>query len=280
MGTKLSNIKLSRKTADSPEQIMGEKENSEAVKQIEEETQKLPYDYLASLVIVGDQGVGKSAMCSKVVNNEYLKDYIWTIGLDFFDVLIPFSSDNCTSLVMKYSLWDTPGYKNDPALQMIKPYMQRKDAILLCYDITNRDSFDNIQRRWYKYVQQVSPYSVYILIGMKCDLIKQRQVLYEEGQKLAEELQIPPSLFLETSMYCDGSRDDERNYVSVVKGFVHEQRAELFSFETRYNVPDLVMDCILRYYSYVRKLDYNCVNMVSIFEDLALYIANHSVKVS
>lgn len=70
------------------------------------------------------------------------------------------------------------------------------DGILLFYDVTNRESFQNI-RSWINFIQLHSNGSKnIILIGNKCDCLDSREVTYEEGEELAKEYGIA---FLETS---------------------------------------------------------------------------------
>ena len=58
--------------------------------------------------------------------------------------------------------------------------------MMLVFDITDRQSFDEIR---YKYIEQVFKYCKegvqLAIIGNKCDMIKSRAVSYEEGQYLA-----------------------------------------------------------------------------------------------
>ena len=66
----------------------------------------------------------------------------------------------------------------------------------MVYDITDRQSFQDIENWLGEVRQHASPNIVKILVGNKCDLKDQRQVSYQEGKEFAESLGMQ---FLETS---------------------------------------------------------------------------------
>ena len=76
---------------------------------------------------------------------------------------------------------------------------------MVVYDITNRDSFNNVST-WIEDCKNQSPKTIFmVLVGNKSDLQDKRQVNYKEGQELAERFQM---LFFETSAK-DGNNVEE-----------------------------------------------------------------------
>ncbi|CAB0039563.1 unnamed protein product, partial [Trichogramma brassicae] len=69
-------------------------------------------------------------------------------------------------------------------------------TLLLLYDVTNKQSFDNI-RAWLGEIREYAQDDVVImLLGNKCDCGSDRVVRKEDGQRLASEYKVP---FMETS---------------------------------------------------------------------------------
>ena len=67
---------------------------------------------------------------------------------------------------------------------------------VVCYDITSRQSFDNV-KSWVEQARQIRGDAVtLIIVGNKIDLAEKRQVATEDGQALAQEL---GTMFTETS---------------------------------------------------------------------------------
>ena len=62
------------------------------------------HDYLFKLVIVGNQGVGKSAIFLRFCDNNFVENYLATIGVDF-----RFKMMNIEASLCKLQIWDTAG---------------------------------------------------------------------------------------------------------------------------------------------------------------------------
>lgn len=68
--------------------------------------------------------------------------------------------------------------------------------IILCYDITNLKTFDNLQY-WIKEIENIAPNAMITLWGNKCDLEEDRKIGYDQGSQFAKENEF---IFLETSV--------------------------------------------------------------------------------
>ena len=70
---------------------------------------------------------------------------------------------------------------------LVTKYYRNADGIVLVYDITRHDSFDNIEN-WIKEVKMYCGLETVkmALIGNKLDRAKDRKVTVEEGQRLAD----------------------------------------------------------------------------------------------
>ena len=62
-------------------------------------------DYTLKYVVVGNSSVGKSALLSRFVDNEFNPFFLSTIGVDF-----KFRTLNIDNKKCKVQIWDTAGY--------------------------------------------------------------------------------------------------------------------------------------------------------------------------
>ena len=91
-------------------------------------------------------------------------------------------------------IWDTAGQERFRTIT--KSYYRGSNGIVVVYDITNRESFENV-KMWMTEVDTLASADVCrLIVGNKSDLSDKRQVSVEEGEALAREYGIP---FMETS---------------------------------------------------------------------------------
>ena len=147
------------------------------------------YDYLLKFIIIGDATVGKSNLLFRYYKGIFQSDYQLTIGVDF-------SAKNVKirNKTYKIQIWDTAGHENFKSIT--RGYYTNSACVLVVYDISNRDSFNNVNN-WINECKNLSSKSILlVLVGNKSDLEERRQVNVEDGQELADKNGM---LFYETS---------------------------------------------------------------------------------
>jgi len=136
------------------------------------------------VVIIGDSGVGKSCLLKQYMTGEFVSTYSSTIGVDFLvrEKFVSNPKDDRLTRV-KLQIWDTAGQERFRTVTY--SYYRHADCILLVYDVTESDSFSNIER-WLgevrKYVSETMPIA---LVANKTDLTDRRVVSKLQGQQMA-----------------------------------------------------------------------------------------------
>lgn len=148
------------------------------------------YDYLFKIILIGDSSVGKSSILAKFIRSDNpISDMKSTIGVEFAT-----KSLNINDKISKLQVWDTAGQERYRAIT--SAYYRGAVAAILVYDISNRESFNNV-RKWICELKDNTDKNIaIILVGNKCDLIEKREVSEIEGVSIAKELKIG---FIETS---------------------------------------------------------------------------------
>lgn len=141
------------------------------------------------LVFLGEQSVGKTSLITRFMYDSFDNTYQATIGIDFLSKTM-YLEDRTVRL----QLWDTAGQERFRSL--IPSYIRDSTVAVVVYDITNSNSFQQVNK-WIEDVRAERGNDVIImLVGNKTDLQDKRQVSMEEGERKAQELGV---MFIETS---------------------------------------------------------------------------------
>lgn len=145
-------------------------------------------DLIIKIILSGNSNVGKT----KIIH-QYLKKPLPssnpTIGVDFLG-----KDTQILNKKVKIQFFDTAGQEKYRSI--CQSYYKSCQGILLIYDITDRNSFDSINK-WLKDIKELCDLNVKILlVGNKTDLESQRCVSTKEGMALSEENGL---FFIETS---------------------------------------------------------------------------------
>ena len=136
-----------------------------------------------NIILIGDSGVGKSNLFSRYFHNKFEDNFISTIGMDRQTKLIKYKNKN-----YRLNISDTAGQERFRSLPI--KYYQNADGALLLFDITDKDSFQNINL-WIEDLTKNSrslKQTIY-LIGNKIDL-PNRNISQEDAKELAEKLNL------------------------------------------------------------------------------------------
>ena len=142
------------------------------------------------IIFVGDAGVGKTTIISRIMDNPFSEVYEPSIGVDFMSKNIKYRGQS-----VKLQMWDTAGQEKYKGL--IPSYVRNSSIVFLVYDISVKTSFDNIPK-WINFIRTIENTTL-VLCGNKIDLEK-REVKKEEGEELAKNENIP---FFEVSAKTD-----------------------------------------------------------------------------
>jgi small GTP-binding protein len=146
----------------------------------------------AKIVLVGDGGVGKTALRRAWLGEGFKTEYLMTIGADFASQeLSLYYPETKSSYDIKFQIWDLAG---QPRFKAVRDLYYRGAIGALCFfDITNQESYMNlvewIQSYWALNGHGKMPL---LIIGSKCDLRDNpafpTQVSARYGKEYAAEL--------------------------------------------------------------------------------------------
>ena len=148
-------------------------------------------DCVYKVLLLGDSTVGKTCFLLRYCDKTFQEAHLSTIGLDYRLKTMTLKSGKN----IKLQIWDTAG--QDRFRAITKNYYKGANGIILIYDVTNVQSYENV-KNWISQIrEEANPNVVIYLAGNKVDVSEQEKLVKtEDGKKIADEFKLK---FYETS---------------------------------------------------------------------------------
>lgn len=155
-----------------------------------------------NVMMLGDSGVGKTAIIRRFVDEAFNFNMMETIGIEFQRKVLEMEDGSTADL----QIWDTAGQERYRAIG--RAYYRQADAIVLVFDLSRSETFLQIPS-WIKELRdhQAKEDTALILVGNKSDYID-HQVTRNEGEDMALAYGIK---YFETSAF-NGQNIEETFY--------------------------------------------------------------------
>ncbi|KAM9841359.1 rho-related GTP-binding protein RhoF [Aulostomus maculatus] len=153
------------------------------------------------IVVVGDGGCGKTSLLLVYAKGAFPEKYAPSVFEKYVTTL------SLGGKEIKLNLYDTAGQED---YDRLRPLSYREaNLVLVCFDVTNPISFENVMIKWYPEVKHFCRDIPVILIGCKTDLRKDKEctrklkamdqapVTYSQGEAAQQEMKA--ELYLECS---------------------------------------------------------------------------------
>jgi Ras-related protein Rab-7A len=133
---------------------------------------------VCKLLVLGDPGVGKTALFKRITEGSFCEEGISTLGADFATTIWPVG-DETVSL----QIWDTAGQERFHAIG--NAFYRGTDACMIVFDLTRKETFQHVTL-WREGLEQKigtnHPHDFpLLLIGNKFDLAESREVNSDEA---------------------------------------------------------------------------------------------------
>ena len=104
------------------------------------------------VVILGESGVGKTCIINRYINNTFSTEGMTTSGASYSSKTMYFENYDKN---MKFDIWDTAGQEKYRSLTRI--FYKETSIAILVYDITRKESFEEVINYWYQQIKEHSP---------------------------------------------------------------------------------------------------------------------------
>ena len=129
---------------------------------------------------LGNSQVGKTCLIHRIIRGNFQSNVIPTLYPEKLEQKL-----SLDSVQYNITLWDIPGKERD--LKNSKSFIRTCNSLYFVYDITNRKSFEDLEKYWIRKAEAyISNKSIIYIIGNKGDLYEKAEVTNIEGQNLAK----------------------------------------------------------------------------------------------
>lgn len=174
------------------------------------------------ILFLGDSTVGKTCFFLRINENIFMGSHLSTIGTDTNkkDVEV---IDKATGkpVTLKMVLTDSAGQERFRAIT--KSYFRQADGIFLMYDVTKRETFNNVAN-WLVQIKEKAPeYVIIYLVANKIDLYNstppEKRVSKEEGINFAKRNNL---IFSEIS--CKENENTLKTFQNISSDIYEKQK--------------------------------------------------------
>jgi small GTP-binding protein len=135
------------------------------------------------VVLIGQSGVGKTSIISRYTTNTFKSSLMSTPGANFITKIVFYENEKVN---IKFEIWDTAGQERYRSLT--KMFYKDANAAVLVYDITRKDSFEQLKSYWAEQIKECPENIIVVIAANKNDLIQKEEVDEEEARKFASDL--------------------------------------------------------------------------------------------
>jgi len=156
---------------------------------------EIPETKEIKVILLGDSIVGKTSMLMRYMKKDISEFHVATIGVERYSKVMKIKNSKDK---VKLTIIDTSGQER--YMSITKNYYKQANGVILIYDITNKETFKNLEF-WINEIENNAIENIPIfLVGNKKDLEQNREVQSEEGKRFAEAHKC---IFFETSIKED-----------------------------------------------------------------------------
>ena len=140
-------------------------------------------DYYCNVVLLGDSKVGKTRIIHRYINGSFKDQYEPTLWINLLKNGYKSTINEDNSQTIQLNILDTAGQER--LKTTVLSYINYARAIVLVYDVNQKDSFEHIDD-WLKSAKGKVPQdAVYFLVGNKTDL-NERQIQTAVAEQYAK----------------------------------------------------------------------------------------------
>ena len=108
------------------------------------------------VVLLGESGVGKTCIIARFINGTFESNIMSTTGASYAGKTMIF--EEFGGQCVKFEIWDPAGQEKYRSLTKI--FYKDAGAAILVYDITRKESYEEIKKYWINQIKDFAPKNI------------------------------------------------------------------------------------------------------------------------
>lgn len=162
-------------------------------------------ELMIKLILLGNGSVGKTSLATRFAKNKFKSEYQPSIGVNLLVKMVAYQDQ-----FIKVLVFDTAGQEFMSSLR--KQHYVGANGTVIVFDITSRQTFENLQR-WVDEVREEVGELKTFIVGNKVDLEDERVVSYDEAYSYAESV---------NAEYLESSAKEDIRVNDIFQSFIEE----------------------------------------------------------
>mmetsp|Transcript_42496 Transcript_42496/g.113360 ORF Transcript_42496/g.113360 Transcript_42496/m.113360 type:complete len:165 (+) Transcript_42496:203-697(+) len=134
------------------------------------------------LILVGDDGVGKTTFVKRHLTGEFEEKYVATLGVEVHPLTFHTNRGPLT-----FNVWDTAGQEKFAWPKLRDDYYKEGQCAIIMFDVTSRITYKNVPN-WHRDLTRVCEQIPIVLCGNKVDIkdrkVKAKQITFHRKKNL------------------------------------------------------------------------------------------------
>ena len=111
-------------------------------------------EHVCKTILLGESGVGKTSIINKYLKNDFMDNMLSTSGNYYLEKIVEFDNNE----KIRFEIWDTIG--QEKYRSVLKKYYQCATAAILVYDISKRNTFEEMKNYWVNELKENGPKNI------------------------------------------------------------------------------------------------------------------------
>jgi len=186
------------------------------------------HDHLIKAIMIGESGVGKTALATRFAYQRFIQHHVMTFGIDMVIATLDYQGQR-----VQFNIWDSTGDIRFETITDI--YLKTVETIIIVFDLSNHETFTKVPNWLNRAKSYHASNANYIILGNKAD-----KTFREVSDDEIEEMMTQPE-FEGVTYFTVSAKNNDHNVDQVFQAMA-KTRVETITIQDQPKIIDASID--------------------------------------